>query len=173
MTLNEYIQSINARLAEGHTSEHTFRGDLEQLLRTQLPTYHITNEPSQITDCGNPDFLVTQGKIPIGYIEAKEIGKDLNAKLYKEQFTRYRKALDNLIITDYIWFQFYEHGELVTEIRLGEYDIDSQKIIADDKQFINSAISFKTLPPRKCKASSHQLSSQNLWRARRACLKIF
>ncbi len=92
MTLIEYIQSINARLKEGHTSEHTFRGDLEQLLRTQLPTYHITNEPSQITDCGNPDFVITQGKIPIGYIEAKDIGKDLNHKLYKEQFTRYRQA---------------------------------------------------------------------------------
>ncbi len=135
MTLTEYIQSINSRLQEGHTSEHTFRGDLEQLFRAQLPACHITNEPSKITDCGNPDFVITQGKVPIGYIEAKDIGKDLNHKLYEEQFSRYRKALDNLIITDYVWFQFYEHGELVTEIRLGEYDPASQKIIPDDKQF--------------------------------------
>lgn len=135
MTLIEYIQSINSRLKEGHTGEHTFRGDLEQLLRTQLPTYHIINEPLNITDCGNPDFVVMQGKIPIGFIEAKGIGKDLNHKEHKAQFTRYRKALDNLIITDYIWFQFYEHGELVTEIRLGKYDTDNQKIIADDTKF--------------------------------------
>jgi hypothetical protein len=100
MTLTEYLQSLNARLQQGHTSEHTFRGDLEQLLRNLLPDdLHIINEPSKISDCGNPDYVVTQNKVPIGYIEAKDIGKDLKHKLYKEQFTRYRNALDNLIIT--------------------------------------------------------------------------
>lgn len=135
MTLTEYIQSINARLAQGHTSEHTFRGDLEQLLRSLLPEHHITNEPSQITNCGNPDYVVTQKKVPIGYIEAKDIGKDLNHKQYKEQFNRYRKALDNLIITDYIWFQFYENGELTAEIRLGEYSETDKQVVADEEQF--------------------------------------
>ena len=37
--------------------------------------------------------------------------KDLDSKNYKEQFTRYRKALDNLIITDYICFKFFKEGE--------------------------------------------------------------
>lgn len=135
MTLTEYIQSINSRLGQGHSSEHTFRGDLEQLLRNMLPEHHITNEPSQITNCGNPDYVVTQKKVPIGYIEAKDIGKDLNHKQYKEQFNRYRKALDNLIITDYIWFQFYENGELTAEIRLGEYSETAKQVAADEEQF--------------------------------------
>ena len=51
--------------------------------------------------------VITKGKIPIGYIEAKDIGKDLKSTKYKEQFTRYKKTLDNIIITDYIWFQFF------------------------------------------------------------------
>ena len=76
MTLTEYLQSLNARLQQGHTSEHTFRGDLEQLLRNLLPDdLHIINEPSKISDCGNPDYVVTQNKVPIGYIEAKTLVK--------------------------------------------------------------------------------------------------
>lgn len=111
MDVIQYIDKINSRLADGHTSEHTFRADLEQLLAGLLPDCKITNEPSKITDCGNPDFVVTRKTVPIGYIEAKDVGKDLNHKGYNEQFNRYKKALDNLIITDYIWFQFFVEGE--------------------------------------------------------------
>lgn len=68
----------------------------------------ITNEPSKVTDYGNPDYVITKKEIPMGFIEAKDIGKDLSSSSYKEQFSRYRKALDNLIITDYLWFLFYE-----------------------------------------------------------------
>lgn len=122
MDVIQYIDKINGRLTEGHSSEHTFRGDLEQLLATLLPDCKITNEPSKITDCGNPDFVITRKGVPIGYIEAKDVGKNLNHKIYKEQFTRYKKALDNLIITDYVWFQFFVQGEMVAEIKLGELE---------------------------------------------------
>ena len=89
----------------------------------------MTNEPSKITDCGNPDYVITKDSVPIGYIEAKDIGKDLNHKLYKEQFTRYRNALDNLIITDYVWFQFYQNGEKVAEIWLGKQSESTGQIL--------------------------------------------
>ncbi|MEA3404846.1 MAG: DNA methyltransferase, partial [Pseudomonadota bacterium] len=135
MQISDYLNQINNRLAEGHTSEHTFRADLEALIRTLLPDFHVTNEPSQITDCGNPDYVITKDSVPIGYIEAKDIGKDLNSKLYKEQFTRYRNALDNLIITDYVWFQFYENGVKVAEIWLGKPSESTGQIIPLEKEF--------------------------------------
>jgi predicted helicase len=56
----------------------------------------------------------------VGYIEAKDIGKPLDSKDYKEQFDRYRKALPNLIITDYIDFRWYKEGELVQRVQLAE-----------------------------------------------------
>ncbi|MGE4499756.1 MAG: type ISP restriction/modification enzyme [Hydrogenovibrio sp.] len=133
--ISHYLDTLNQRLAEGHTSEHTFRADLEALLRQLLPEHHITNEPSKITDCGNPDFVVTKDGVPIGYIEAKDIGKDLNHKLYKEQFTRYRNALDNLVITDYVWFQFFENGDKVAEIWLGQPSDSTGQIIPLEKEF--------------------------------------
>ncbi|MBN1181713.1 MAG: hypothetical protein JXB49_05450 [Bacteroidales bacterium] len=104
----------------GVTKEHAYRSDLEVLIRNLVPGVDITNEPANVTDCGNPDYVITKGKIPIGYIEAKDIGKDLNNKQYQEQFERYKKALDNLIITDYINFQFYQNGKLCHEINIAE-----------------------------------------------------
>jgi len=120
MTTSQYIETINTRYKSGISREHSYRGDLESLIRELVSGVEITNEPSNVTDCGNPDYVITKGKIPIGYIEAKDIGKDLNSKQYKEQFTRYKKALENLIITDYIWFQFFQNGVLVHEIKIGE-----------------------------------------------------
>ena len=108
MTIKEYVEIVSKRLQSGISREHSYRGDLEALIRELVKGIEITNEPANVTDCGNPDYVITKGKIPVGYIEAKDIGKDLNSKSYKEQFGRYKKALDNLIITDYIWFQFFQ-----------------------------------------------------------------
>lgn len=115
-----YVNKIAQRIKAGHTSEHSFRGDLEILINTLVPAVNVTNEPSQVTDCGNPDFLISKKDIPIGFIEAKDVGKDLSSKLYKEQFDRYKAALDNLIITDYLRFEFYVNGVRIHEVCVGE-----------------------------------------------------
>lgn len=133
MDIQQYLSSVTSRFNSGISSEHSYRSDLEQLIRTLVPGVDITNEPSKVTACGNPDYVITRKKIPIGFIEAKDIGKDLNSKTYKEQFTRYKEALDNLIITDYLWFQFYQQGELVHEIRIA--DIENNKVSPNPEQF--------------------------------------
>ena len=120
MTTNQYLDTVSKRFNSGISSEHSYRSDLEILIRSLVDDVEITNEPVKITNCGNPDYVITKRKIPIGYIEAKDIGKDLNSKSYKEQFNRYKKALDNLIITDYVWFQFFQNGDLVHEIKIAE-----------------------------------------------------
>lgn len=66
-----------------------------------------------------PDYIITKGSVPVGYIEAKDIGADLNSKQYKEQFDRYKKPLDNLIINDYLTFRLYRDGVLVATISIG------------------------------------------------------
>jgi type I restriction-modification system DNA methylase subunit len=124
--LNEYLKTINTKFKSGISREHSYRADLEILIRSLVKGVEVINEPSNVTDSGNPDYVITKGKIPIGYIEAKDIGKDLNSKQYKEQFDRYKKALDNLIITDYLTFQFFVEGKLEHEVRIGE--IDGNKI---------------------------------------------
>lgn len=67
---------------------------------------------------------MTKKDIPVGFIEAKDIGdKDLaGAKKTgnKEQFDRYKASLNNLIFTDYLDFHLYIDGIFVTKIAIAE-----------------------------------------------------
>ncbi len=123
MTIESYIDNLNQRYTLGNATEHTFRGDLQQLLETLLPEIRATNEPKR-QKCGAPDYILTKKDIPIGFIEAKDIGdKDLLGKKKtgnKEQFDRYKASLSNLIFTDYIDFHIYQDGEFITKIAIAE-----------------------------------------------------
>lgn len=171
MIISEYISQINTRFVSGISREHSYRGDLETLIRALVKGVEITNEPANVTDCGNPDYVITKGKIPVGYIEAKDIGKDLKSKLYKEQFTRYQKALDNLIITDNIWFRFFQDGELVNEIRIGEIENNTIKPLeANFSEFENLIQNFCTHIGQTIK-SSKKLAEMMVQKP--VCYKIF
>ena len=123
MTLEEYIDNLDQRYRLGNATEHTFRGDLQQLLESLVPTIRATNEPKR-QKCGAPDYILTKKDIPVGFIEAKDIGdKDLDGTKKtgnKEQFDRYKASLNNLIFTDYINFHLYREGEFITKISIAE-----------------------------------------------------
>jgi predicted helicase len=121
MTLLEYINAINERYALGNTSEHTFRGDLQRLLEGYCSGYSVTNEPKK-QKFGAPDYVITKKDISIGYLEAKDLDKNLNNKAYQEQFNHYKDVLDNLIITNYICFQLFQDKYLIYEVNIGVMD---------------------------------------------------
>lgn len=136
MTIENYIDNINQRYKLGNATEHTFRGDLQQLIESLVPEVRATNEPKR-QSCGAPDYILTKKDIPVGFIEAKDIGdKDLEGKkksVNKEQFDRYKASLDNLIFTDYIDFHLYNDGEFVTKIAIAE--ITEKGIVALPQNF--------------------------------------
>src|SRR5690554_1047220 len=123
MTLEQYIDNIDKRYRLGNATEHTFRGDLQQLLESLVPTIRATNEPKR-QSCGAPDYILTKKDIPVGFIEAKDIGdKDLDGTKRsgnKEQFDRYKASLNNLIFTDYLSFHLYRDGAFITKISIAE-----------------------------------------------------
>ncbi|MCX6579263.1 MAG: N-6 DNA methylase [Candidatus Aminicenantes bacterium] len=119
MTIQEYLENINRRFKTGISSEHTYRGDLQTLLQGMAPGFLVTNEPARI-ECGAPDYVITKKDVPIGYIEAKDIGVDLSGKALTEQFDRYRSSLENLVFTDYLEFRRYKDGEFVASTRIAE-----------------------------------------------------
>ncbi len=132
MTINEYITQVAQRFQTGISREHSYRGDLQTLLQSLLPDILVTNEPARI-DCGAPDYILTRKDIPVGYIEAKDIGNDLGSKSNKEQFDRYKAALDKLIITDYLQFHFYKNGVLQDSVTIAE--LGNGKIFAKPEAF--------------------------------------
>ena len=123
MTIQQYIDNLNQRYKLGNATEHTFRGDLQTLIESLIPDIRATNEPKR-QSCGAPDYILTKKDIPVGFIEAKDIGdKDLaGAKKTgnKEQFDRYKASLNNLFFTDYIDFHLYRDGQFVTKIAIAE-----------------------------------------------------
>ncbi|MDR0692854.1 MAG: hypothetical protein LBF69_07455, partial [Prevotellaceae bacterium] len=76
--ISTYLNSLSALYAQGTTTEHSFRGALEMLLKN-MTGFTVVNEARHIA-CGAPDLTLLKGKIPVGYVEAKDIGKNLNAK---------------------------------------------------------------------------------------------
>jgi predicted helicase len=130
MTIQQYIDNLNQRYQLGNATEHTFRGDLQQLIESLEPSIQATNEPKR-QKCGAPDYILTKKDIPIGFMEAKDIGdKDLEGSKKtgnKEQFDRYKASLSNIIFTDYLDFHLYREGQFVMKIAIGE--IKNGKIV--------------------------------------------
>jgi len=128
MTIDQYIQNINAAYKRGTATEHTYRGYLSKLIETIVPDVIATNEPKR-QQCGAPDYILTKKDIPVGFIEAKDIGdKDLSGAKKtgnKEQFDRYKNSLNNLIFTDYLDFHLYIDGVFVTKIAIAELKFPS------------------------------------------------
>ncbi|MEM0543416.1 type ISP restriction/modification enzyme [Flavobacterium sp. j3] len=132
MTLAQYIAKIDTLYKTGNAREHSYRGDLQNLIMAILPDVLVTNEPARV-DCGAPDYVLTRKDVPIGYIEAKDIGVDLASKTLKEQFDRYKAGLTNLIFTDYLDFHFYKEGEFITKIAIAK--IENNAIIPIPENF--------------------------------------
>jgi hypothetical protein len=121
MTIDDYIGRINTRFKAGISREHSYRGDLQNLLETLCPGILVTNEPARVA-CGAPDYILTKKNIPVGYIEAKDLGANLDDKTYKEQFDRYRASLPNLIFTDYLQFHLYREGAFAASVSIAKIE---------------------------------------------------
>ncbi len=116
----DYLRKIEQALKVGNATEHTHRPALKSFVEAIRPGITATNEP-QRTKCGAPDFIVNQQAIPLGYIEAKDVGVDLDRAEESEQLKRYRDSLRNLILTDYLEFRLYRNGEKVQTVRVGRW----------------------------------------------------
>lgn len=106
----EYLRKIEKTLTAGNATEHTYRPALKTLIESIKTDITATNEPRREL-YGAPDYIVSRAAAPIGYIEAKDIGKPLDVIERDEQLKRYRQGLHNLILTDYLEFRWYVWGE--------------------------------------------------------------
>lgn len=134
--LKQYIKELNEQYKTGLAREHSYRPALKELLQSLLPKMVVTNEPAHF-ECGAPDYIITRKKdhLPVFFVEAKDVNdNDLDGRSktgHKEQFDRYKQALDYIIFTDYLDFHLYEQGEFVDSIRIAE--IKGDKIVGIDE----------------------------------------
>ena len=121
-----YIAEVAKIAKTGKATEHSFRGALADLLDELAPGLRAVNEPKR-EECGAPDFIV-QDRVgrTMFYMETKQPGDgDLDGRKrtgHKEQFDRYKAALDTIIFTDYLDFRLYRHGQFAGAVRIGDLD---------------------------------------------------
>lgn len=108
--LSDYLKKVGKALEAGNATEHTHRPALKALIESLTIGITATNEPKRVA-CGAPDFIITRGQTPLGYIEAKDVGKPLDEIEDGEQMGRYLESLTNLILTDYLEFRWYVSGK--------------------------------------------------------------
>jgi hypothetical protein len=117
--VSDFISRVKAIHATGNATEHSYRSAFEQLFADLAVT--ALNEPKRVK-CGAPDFIVSQGEIVIGHVEAKDLHipirgmKDSN----KEQQERYRAALPNLIYSNGLDWDFYRDGTLLASVTIAD-----------------------------------------------------
>jgi predicted helicase len=116
----EYCKKLTHALKAGNATEHTHRPALKALIESLATDVTATNEPQKI-ECGSPDYIVTRRGTPLGYIEAKDVGADLDRAEATDQLQRYRSSLRNLILTDYLAFRLYRNSELIQTARLARW----------------------------------------------------
>ncbi len=132
MEVQEYLKQVKSRFNAGISTEHSYRSDLQTLLNNIVDDITVTNEPKRLA-CGAPDFIIQKGEIPVGYIEAKDIGVDLDQVEKSEQLERYLSSLDNLILTDYLEFRFYRFGNKVATVEIAS--IENGKLVPHPNTF--------------------------------------
>ena len=116
--VRDYLGAIQAEFNTGIAGEHAYRPALKELLESVETGLSAVNDPAR-SEIGMPDFVVLRqpGDVPIGIVEAKDIGNQLSRSEKSEQIKRYL-AQGNLILTDYLEFRWYVNGEKIETVRI-------------------------------------------------------
>lgn len=110
--MEEYLRGIAQKYARADAREMIYRADFEMLLKS---VFGVDGKVLQINhdstnDNGNkPDFVISKNEVPLVYIEAKDIGVNLDKIEKSDQMNRYY-GYSNLVLTDYLEFRFYRNG---------------------------------------------------------------
>ena len=127
--IKTYMRAVRKELRSGQATEHSYRPALKTLIEALGPPgIQAVNEPTQ-GEYGAPDFIVHQNGVPVGHVECKNIGADLDEVEQSAQLQRYRDALPNLILTDYVEFRWYADDVRQATARLTSQGDKKLKIV--------------------------------------------
>jgi type I restriction-modification system DNA methylase subunit len=135
-----YLKAIQKNLKQG--SERSHYPALKNLLDApEIGIDAVIEEKGN--KAGIPDFTVKRRGLLIGYVEAKDVGLDLDGIEKSEQLQRYLEALPNLVLTNYLEFRWYVNGkcrfkEILANRQEDKLQVkDTEKIAALLEQFLN------------------------------------
>ncbi|HWA24022.1 MAG TPA: type ISP restriction/modification enzyme [Caulobacterales bacterium] len=166
MPADQFFQTYLTALRKhplGVKTEHTDRGALETLLQAVADEHSaatkVQHEPKRAQDKGAPDYKITRTGVMVGYVEAKQIGANLESVLKTDQIKHYLDLNPNLIVTDYLRFIWIKDGKIkdALDARLCEASAIESKLplnserIAEVEQLLRGF--FQTAPKGVKRAS--------------------
>jgi predicted helicase len=119
--IKKYLSNLFKTYQKGDAREESYYEHLAGFLREFSQTKRkkkidVTILPKK-TEAGNPDFRIWDGRQKIiGYIEAKDLGVDLDKIEDTEQLKRYLHTFPNVVLTNFTEFRLYRDGELVNKV---------------------------------------------------------
>ena len=132
--INKYRQNIYRTQAEPNAtaelSLHTYLQDfLEETAAFLRHDITIIHEPRKL-DIGRPDFVVQDGLLHVGYVEAEAFETDLDRLTghAKTQNDRFIENLDNFVLTNFVEFQLYTEGTLRAKASLTGTQENDEKL---------------------------------------------
>jgi len=119
--VSDYLAELRAKYATGQATEHSYRPALEKLFRAIDPTLTVINEPKRV-EVGAPDFLLARKDVNVGWVEAKDVGRNLRQLKghSAEQKVRYLRGFANLVYTNGLDFEFYRDGKKISEVSIAD-----------------------------------------------------
>ncbi len=108
VSFDTYLKSIQKNLQKG--SERSHYPALKNLLDDPANGINAVIEEKG-NKAGIPDFTVKQRELLVGYVEAKDVGLDLDQVEKTEQLQRYLESFPNLVLTNYLEFRWYVNGK--------------------------------------------------------------
>ncbi len=140
ISFDAYLKSIQNNLQKG--SERSHYPALKDLLDDSEKGIDAVIEEKG-NKAGIPDFTVRRRELLVGYVEAKDVGLDLDQIEKTEQLQRYLEAFPNLVLTNYLEFRWYVNGKRRQKEILADRSENKLQVRATEKiaalldQFIN------------------------------------
>lgn len=134
--LQEYISELEGLYQTGNATEKSYRAALESLLREKAPQNIVILHEPKCETYGIPDFKLLRNDLAVSFVETKNINdndlKGVKPRGHKEQFDRYRAALNTIVFTDYLTFHLYIDGALLCSATIGH--TEGNRIVFDDDE---------------------------------------
>lgn len=166
-TFQLYFKEVRNRYLSGESTEITFRTPLENFLKSYDKDLELIQEPRRTERVGAPDFKVYRKKVKVGYIETKDLGKNLDEALKSEQISNYRDSIDNIILTNYGRFILIRANQTPFDFNLFDLpDLDNSRfVISGEKiqeflRLLETFFSYNLPTIRSAKELSIELSKK-------------
>ena len=116
--LEGYLQEVKSIIETEKATEQSFYPVLSKFICNifNAPDKRVVVNP--VEKWGMPDFIVLNGELIQGYIEAKSPNLKIDPFIESEQVLRYKKAFPNVCLTNFFEFIFLGESSQITKIEL-------------------------------------------------------